>query len=98
MCTRKINVLPPSFPPSLPPQTWLLKMESFEEKDTLVMLQKFVKDAEDLRLVVRKNNCGGASEASVATLTDYVAGARDLSYVCQKSPQANCSTRMRNGC
>ena len=40
------------------------------------------------------------SEASVATrtLTDYVAGARDLSYVCQLSPQANCSTRMRNGC
>ena len=31
---------------------------------------------------------GGASEASVATLTDYVAGARDLSYVRQISPQA----------
>ena len=25
------------------------------------------------------NNRGGASEASVATLTDYVAGARDIS-------------------
>ena len=46
----------------------------------------------------RSFNRGGASEASVATLTDYVAGARDLSYVRQLSPQANCTTRMRNGC
>ena len=31
----------------------------------------------------QQNNRGGASEASVATLTDYVAGAQDLSYVRQ---------------
>ena len=45
-----------------------------------------------------KINRGGASEASEATLTDYVAGPRDICIICASSPQANCSMRMRNGC
>ena len=32
---------------------------------------------------------GGASEASEATLTDYVAGARDRCIIRASSPQAN---------